>query len=84
MWIAEQLNEVRAIAVPQGASCDIWATRSSGDLYPSLQGRGPQISDMSALRWEDSQSGGTAAVVQEPASEHAEVGRGCCFASFCR
>jgi len=62
------------VANSQGACCDIWASRSgSGERYPSLQGRGPQISDMSAMRWEDSQSAAASVDVEEPASEHAEV-----------
>ncbi len=66
---------IKLVADAQGACCDIWASSrsSNGERYPSLQGRGPQISDMSALRWEDSQSAATSVDGEEPASEHAEV-----------
>ena len=68
---------IRVVADSQGACCDIWADRSGGssscERYPSLQGRGPQISDISALQWEDSQSAADSVDVEGPAAEHAEV-----------
>ena len=71
--VGRAMNGPVRCGLPQGASCDVWAKRSSGERYPELQGRGPQISDMSALRWEDGQTEDTAAVIPEPPSEHAEV-----------
>ena len=60
----------------QGASCDVWANRTASERYPALQGRGPQISDMSALRSDDQVEGKAddqAGAVPQPAAEPAEV-----------
>ena len=58
----------------------MWANRTGSERYPALQGRGPQIGDMSALRWEDQTEGhavdnpsGAAPQPASPALEPAEV-----------
>ena len=36
---------------PQGVFGEVLGPQAGGGRYPALQGRGPQISDMSELRW---------------------------------